>query len=123
MLPVKVALLSKTNSVQLSDLTQVANALSIQVAHDLQPIWGISATVTAFANPRHVPPGYWPIFVVEHLPPDEGGFHWTRHKQPFAEVEAGDSWSLPASHELIEMLVDPSGKGFGGDSRVLTREK
>jgi hypothetical protein len=33
----------------------------------------------------------------------------TKHKQPFAEVEANDSWSLSASHELIEMLVDPSG--------------
>ena len=108
MLPNKVALVSKSGNVQLDELTRVADALSIQVAHDLSPIWGISATVTAFGG-QQVPPGYWPIFVVDNLPPNEGGFHWTKHRQPFAEVEAGDSWSLSASHELIEMLVDPSG--------------
>jgi len=109
MLPIKVALLSRTNAVGFQDLTHVADALSIQATRDLSPIWGISATVTAFNSPRHVPPGYWPIFVVAQLPPGEGGFHWTKHKQPYAEVEAGDSWSLSASHELVEMLVDPSG--------------
>lgn len=109
MLSIKVALLSRTTQVTLPELAHVANALSIQVAHDFQPIWGVAATVEALGDPHHVPPGYWPIFVVEQLPPGEGGFHWTRHKQPFAEVEAGNSWSLSASHELIEMLVDPSG--------------
>jgi len=109
MLSMKVALLSKSASVKLEELTTVANALSIQVSHDLQPLWGVDATVAAFSDPAQVPPGYWPIFVLDQLPPGEGGFHSTKHKQPYAEVAAGDSWSLAASHELVEMLVDPSG--------------
>ena len=109
MLPIKVALVSRTADVRFEDTTRVAAALTMQVSRDVTPIWGIRATVGAFPDVRHVPPGYWPIFVVPKLPPDEGGFHWTRHKQPYAEVEAGDTWSLSASHELIEMLVDPSG--------------
>ena len=109
MLSIKVALLSKTKAVQLPDLAHVAGALTTQVAHDFSPIWGVDATVTALPDHTKVPAGYWPIFLVDNLPPDEGGFHWTKHKQPFAEVEANDSWSLSASHELIEMLVDPSG--------------
>src|SRR5262249_50985958 len=88
MLPIKVALLSQTNAVGFQDLTHVADALSIQATRDLSPIWGISATLTAFNSPRHVPPGYWPIFVVAQLPAGEGGFHWTKHKQPYAEVMA-----------------------------------
>jgi hypothetical protein len=109
MLPINVALFSKSGAVQLAELTHVASALAIQVTRDFSPIWGISATVTALSDPRKVPPGYWPIFIVDNLPPTEGGFHLTKHKQPYAEVEAGPTWSLAASHELIEMLVDPSG--------------
>jgi hypothetical protein len=109
MLPIKVALVSKTAQVKFEEVAHVATALTMQVSRDVNPIWGISATVTAFADPQHIPAGYWPIFIVTNLPPTEGGFHWTRHKQPYAMVEAGPSWSLPASHELVEMLVDPSG--------------
>ena len=121
MLPIKVALVSKTVEVRFEDTTRVAAALTMQVSRDVTPIWGIQATVRAFPDVRQVPAGYWPIFVVTNLPPDEGGFHWTRHKQPYAEVEAGDTWSLSASHELIEMLVDPSGSRLvAGPELVLT---
>ena len=109
MLPTKVAIVSKTNGVTFDELSHVATALTMQVSRDFTPIWGTTATVTAYAHPNQVPPGCWPIFVVAKLPPGEGGFHWTKHKQPYAEVEGGDTWSLSASHELIEMLVDPSG--------------
>ena len=48
----------------------------------------------------------------EELPPDEGGFHLDKHNQPYAEVIASadsNEWTIDASHETIEMLVDPSG--------------
>jgi len=109
MLRIKVALVSKTAEVTFQDTARVAAVLTMQVSRDMTPIWGTMATVTAFSDVHQVPAGYWPIFVVPTLPPGEGGFHWTRHKQPYAEVEAGDTWSLSASHELVEMLVDPSG--------------
>ncbi len=109
MLPRKVAIVSKTPEVTFEDVSHVAAALTMQVTRDFSPIWGTAATVMPFRTVQEVPPGCWPIFIVPKLPPGEGGFHWTKHKQPFAEVEAGDTWSLSASHELIEMLVDPSG--------------
>ena len=109
MLPIKVAIVSKTSGVTFEQVAHVATALTMQVSRDFAPIWGTSATVMPYAHANQVPAGSWPIFVLAKLPPGEGGFHWTKHKQPFAEVEAGDSWSLSASHELIEMLVDPSG--------------
>jgi hypothetical protein len=109
MLPIKVALVSKTSEVEFEEVSRVAAALTMQVSRDVTPVWGIRATVRPFAHATQVPAGYWPIFIVRQLPPGEGGFHWTKHKQPFAEVAAGPSWSLSASHELVEMLVDPSG--------------
>jgi hypothetical protein len=59
-----------------------------------------------------VPHGAWPVFLVRSLPPGEGGFHMDRHNQPYAKVIASpddDSWTVDASHEIIEMLVDPYG--------------
>src|SRR5215470_2196558 len=107
MFPIKIALVSKVTDVQFDELSRVATALTMQVSRDVTPLWGIAATVEAFH--AQFPPGYWPMFVVANLPPTEGGFHLTKHNQPYAKVEVGAHWSLAASHELIEMLVDPSG--------------
>src|SRR5207249_6723714 len=32
-----------------------------------------------------------------------------KNGKPFAEIQAGNDWSITASHELLEMLVDPLG--------------
>jgi len=106
MLPIKIALISKTPKLSFAELSKVATALTIQVRRHVAPIWNVSATVEAVE--KNAPPGYWPIFILPKLPPTEGGFHQTEHHQPYAEIEYGDAWSLSASHELIEMLVDPS---------------
>jgi hypothetical protein len=49
---------------------------------------------------------------VAKLPPDEGGFHLDKKNQPYAEVIGtpdSNDWTLDASHEIVEMLVDPMG--------------
>ena len=76
----------------------------------MAPIWGVYATIDAFASLEHVPPGYWPILVGDYFPGIEPvGLHLDRSGQPFALVEASRSWSLTASHEVIEMVIDPWG--------------
>ena len=109
MLPVQVALVSNTRRTAPADLAHVAAALSKQAARDLAPLWAITATVDAFPSLRSVPAGYWPIVIVDHV---EGaaGFHLDRNGRPYALVEYSDSWSLTASHEALEMLVDPFGR-------------
>ena len=54
--------------------------------------------VEAFPNPSHVPPGYWPIFVVGNLPPDEGGFHQTKQGLRYTISE-------PARREVLARLL------------------
>jgi hypothetical protein len=57
-----------------------------------------------------VPLGYWPIIVVDKIgDPDAAGMREEHMGQPCALVQAGPLWSLAASHECLEMLVDPSG--------------
>jgi len=106
-----VALVPRGAKVDISDVASVAAALSIQIVRDFCPIWGIAATVSAFAKPADVPVGYWPIYIEEprKLPVGAKGVHLDRRNQPYALVEIGDQWSLDASHECLEMLVDPSG--------------
>jgi len=105
-----IALVSRTRHVALSETARVAAALQKQIARDAAPIWGLEASLSAFATLRDVPIGYWPILIVDDIhDPNTAGFHLDRQGQPFALVEYGPSWSLTASHESLEMLVDPSG--------------
>jgi len=93
-------------------LQATAAALNIQVTLDLPQFWQVRATVRHLPNATKIPAGVWPVFLVKTLPPGEGGFHLDKHNQPFAKVIASpnsDEWTIDASHETVEMLVDPSG--------------
>lgn len=104
----QVALVSETRSVRFGDLARVSAALQRQATRDLAGVWDVTATVDAFEKLEDVPLGYWPVIVVEDVQ-GAAGVHLDRDGQPYALVETGPSWSLTASHETLEMLVDPFG--------------
>jgi hypothetical protein len=107
----QVALVSETSSISSAELGVVAAALQKQAARDLGPIWAVAATVDAFARLEDVPLGYWPVIVRDDIDtPGAAGVHEDDAGQPFALVQSGDGWSLTASHEVVEMLVDPFGR-------------
>jgi hypothetical protein len=109
---IQVGLADKTNSIDKDLMQAVAAALTIQVTRDLTQFWNIQATVTYLPDAKKIPASVWPVFLVKSLPPGEGGFHMDKHNQPYAEVIASagsDEWTIDASHETLEMLVDPSG--------------
>jgi hypothetical protein len=108
----QVGLVDTTRAIDPTQLQDVAAALNIQVTRDLPQFWPVQASVTALHSARKVPSGVWPVRLVASLPPGEGGFHLDKHNQPYAEVIAtpdDPSWSIDASHEILEMLVDPYG--------------
>src|SRR5262245_18203209 len=106
----QIALVSETKKVALSALSKVAAALQKQTTRDLAPIWEIKATVDTFGSLDDVPLGYWPIIVTEEDLGDAAGVHEDKDGQPFSLVSYDYGWSLTASHECLEMLVDPFGK-------------
>jgi hypothetical protein len=110
MLIQQVALTTESEAlgIGLDELMRVGAALQKQVTRDFAPIWGIRATVDAFARLEDVPIGYWPIILVKNLKGAEG-VHQDNSGQPFALVKSGSSWPLTASHECLEMLADPFG--------------
>jgi hypothetical protein len=116
----QLALVSESNQVSKSDVMSVSAALQKQVSRDLAPIWDISATVDAFDKLEDVPLGYWPMIIRDDIgEAGAAGVHEDKDGQPFALITAGDldTWSLTASHETCEMLVDPFGNRLvAGDS-------
>ena len=79
-----------------------------QATRDFGPIWKVCATVDAFPRLEDVPVGYWPMIVATDIKtPGAAGVHEDKNGQPFALIEMSDSWSLTASHEMLEMLARP----------------
>ena len=108
----QVGLVDMTGKIGVDLIHSAAIALNLQVTRDLPQFWPVSATVFYLPNPKKVPAGVWPVQLVKTLPPDEGGFHSDKHKQPYAKVIAtteDTTWTIDASHEILEMLVDPYG--------------
>lgn len=109
---IQIGLVDKTKAIDPELMQAVAAALTIQVTRDLPQFWNVQATVTYEPNASKIPAGVWPVFLVKTLPPGEGGFHLDQHNQPYAKViasPASDEWTIDASHETLEMLVDPNG--------------
>jgi hypothetical protein len=99
--------LSSMNT-SLSNLQEVAQAMQIQLDRDFTPIWGVHAQLQALNPGEQVPARAWPMRILDKS--DAGlGVHLDKNGKPFAEIQAGSNWSITASHEMLEMLVDPLG--------------
>ena len=106
----QVALVAQTDQIAFPDLTSVAAAIQKQVTRDVSPIWNIDASVDAFASLDEVPLGYWHVLIDDTIPYQAQGIHLNEDNgQPYALIAYSEDWALTTSHEVIEMLVDPSG--------------
>src|SRR5262245_17515368 len=105
MLVNQTALVSETQAVTSGEVMRVAAALQKQATRDFGPIWGVQATVDPFERLDDVPLGYWPMIIRDDIGVDgAAGIHLDKDGQPFALIQFNRSWSLTASHELLEML-------------------
>ena len=120
MLTRHVALVSEESRITMRELSGVAAALQKQATRDLGPIWQVEATVTSFEQLDDLPLDYWPIIVKDDIgDPNAAGYHEDENGQPFSLVEYSRGWTLTASHEVLEMLVDPFGRRLvAGESPI-----
>jgi hypothetical protein len=110
----RVALVNASSlALAASHMQIVASALQSQVEGELAAAWRVSAQVRA-VGPREAPRASdWPIWLVDPARAlDFGGVHRSAGGAPYALVIVSTSWTVAASHEMIEMLVDPSGTRF-----------
>jgi len=114
MRPIEIGLVDTTGAVDLGKLAEVAAALEVQITQHLPKCWRTApaAVVRVLTDAKNIPPGVWPIKLVDELKEKEKGFHLTDHYQPYAKVvvkPGSDDWTIDASHEALEMLIDPTG--------------
>lgn len=105
-----IAVASESVKITFDDISTVAAAVAKQVARDFGPIWGVQATVQAFASLEAIPSDYWQVVLVD----SDGalgiaGYHTDAHGQPLSVVQVSGFWPATVSHEVLEMLGDPSG--------------
>ncbi|MCD2196132.1 hypothetical protein LQ327_22425 [Actinomycetospora endophytica] len=122
----QVGLTDTTGALDAKLVAAAAHALNIQVMRDLPQAWDIKATVIFLPDSGHIPSGVWPVFLVDpsQMPQGAGGFHRGTANQPQSLVGAtpdNDGWTMAASHETLEMLVDPGGNKLQS-SRSITVE-
>lgn len=102
------ALLSASPKVKFNELGPVAAAVMRQINDHFFRFWGQRGTVTPFATQDQVPLSYWRITIVEERPSGFMGVHRSQNNQPYAYVSDEDNWTVAVSHEVLEMLVDPT---------------
>jgi hypothetical protein len=114
MLQIKVVLVDMTGNVGADKMAAAAEALNVQVTRDLPQFWNIQATVSYQPDQASVPQGMWPVQLVKSLPPGEGGFHVTKHNQPYAKViwtEGSDDWTVDAATKQSKCWSTPTETG------------
>ncbi len=109
MATLRVGLANKATGITAEEVEQVAAALRVQVKRDLHPVWKVGAEIIVLDGRLDIPHGVSPILIVDELDHDIKGAHQIEQGVAFAIISAKYDWKLAASHELIEMLVDPAG--------------
>ena len=109
-----VAIINESTVLRNADVAAAIPAFQTQVTRDLLPVWGVNAHVI-FTTPTTTPIGAWVIALLDNS--DQAGalgYHdITSAGLPLAKVfvkttmDAGLSWTVTVSHELLEMLLDP----------------
>jgi len=119
MLPIQIGLLDQTGNLDRDMLEAAAAAFNLQVQRDLPQFWNVSATVRRIPEPNKIPAGVWPVSIVDSLQANTGN-HLVKFNQPYASVgySADDSWTITASHEILEMLIDPYGSKLYGSRSI-----
>lgn len=112
---VRISVINGSTVLNDSEVKTTVDALQSQVSNDFAPVWGIDAQLSFVPQGESPLPGTWWLVILDNS--DQAGalgYHdLTLEGLPLGKVfaesdlEAGTSWTVTASHELLEMLVDP----------------
>ncbi len=113
-LPV-IAITNESTVLSDSEVQSIIPALQHQVSSDFYAYWEQDCSLTFLPKGQPLIKGWWQIAVLDD--PDQAGalgYHelsavGTPLGKIFAklDLQAGQSWSVTISHELLEMLIDP----------------
>jgi hypothetical protein len=98
------------------EVTAAMSSLQTQISRDFAPAWGIDAELSFAGHESAKPPdGTWWLAILDDADQASAyGYHdVTNDHLPLGKVFAatdiknGKQWTVTASHELLEMIVDP----------------
>ena len=114
--PVQISVINASTVLGDSEIQPVVDGLQKQVSNEFRSAWGIDAELNFVPNGTPPPEGTWWLSILDDS--DQAGalgYHdLTPQGLPLGKVFAGtdlkygNSWSVTASHELLEMLADPN---------------
>ena len=113
---IQIAVINESTVVADTDVSPAIGALQKQVTNDFGPIWGVAAELTIVPKGTQPAAGNWWLVILDDSDQANAlGYHdLTSEGLPMGKVfaasdlKAGTSWTVTASHELLEMLGDPN---------------
>ncbi|HVI07346.1 MAG TPA: hypothetical protein VND65_03530 [Candidatus Binatia bacterium] len=113
---VRISVINESTVIADTDLSPVVIALQKQVSNDFRPMWGADAELNIISHGAQPPGGNWWLVLLDDSDQANAlGYHdLTNEGLPMGKVfaasdlKAGTSWTVTASHELLEMLGDPN---------------
>ena len=107
----RIAVVSILKGIRPARLSRVVAAIQKQVTRDFAPLWHINAEVKYFKDAAAAPSDWWLITIGPRRSKSSGdGSHDVKRGKPFGVVNYSRSWPLTLSHEVLEILGDPSCK-------------
>jgi hypothetical protein len=115
MAEIKVAIINESTVLTNGEAEAALSALQMQIRRDFAPVWGVDADLSFVPKGQKPRAGSWWLAILDNT--DQAGalgYHdLTNEGLPMGKVFAatdkqyGLSWTVTASHELLEMLGDP----------------
>jgi hypothetical protein len=113
---IQIPVINESTVLADTDVVPVVAALQKQVTNDFRPVWGVDAELTVVAKGTQPSTGSWWLILLDDSDQANAlGYHdLTTEGLPVGKVfaasdlKAGTSWTVTASHELLEMLADPN---------------
>jgi len=113
---IQISVINESTVLADADIVPVVAALQKQVTNDFRPVWGTDAELAIVPKGTQPPSGSWWLVMLDDSDQANAlGYHdLTTEGLPIGKVfgasdlKAGTSWTVTASHELLEMLGDPN---------------
>src|SRR5216683_5420888 len=113
---IQISIINQSTVLTDDQVIPVVGALQKQVTNDFRPVWGVDAELQFVPSGTQPPAGTWWLSILDDSDQANAlGYHdLTSDGLPIGKVFAGtdlklgNSWSVTASHELLEMLADPN---------------
>src|SRR5580692_9534483 len=113
---IQISVINESTILTDAEVVPVVAALQKQVTNDFRPVWGTDAELTIVPKGTQPPSANWWLVMLDDSDQANAlGYHdLTTEGLPIGKVfaasdlKAGTSWTVTASHELLEMLGDPN---------------